>query len=560
MKLKGKATITLINRDGSIAYQEKHTNAITPALAKILGNNLSGTVDYTKLTPIIQKLLGGVCLWHGSLDETSVYLPKQSTATLTAHAGTRSTGGTAGDNTRGTPNTSEGSGYGPIPNGFRFVWEWGSGKGDGKISGLTLCHQDVGDYYNQLHAAQMTDFAPIEDVSNYVMNDNDMTYSDTSPQSTDLPTIVGYSGLKGVPVGFYGDMNHVVSIENVEDETSTMEGGGDGRRGHVNIYISQFSGKDLWLENGLGEVIPDETRTISVSIRWQLGSTDALGRCLYYVAYDEEIKHLYLLQTYHLQYNDWDAPSPPFVFTGWPYNYELQIIDVDLEDGTHETKTVDLPFMSHRDLPVFRMPAQQYNPKQLHVFSGSVIIPVYKTTWVSTPTPEDPYAGYYDWRNGTTSSTALSARVNLRTGVIEDYLSGGSFYEQNNASNFSGHIDLGNDRSVFPTIYVEKRATASTTPVYDCGDYPLLYDASTITRDTQIFGSDQQNNRTFVASSDNELIQFATSYRNGDGDKLKGAILNKMYQASVFRLAQTVTKTSEQTMKVEYEIYQEEES
>ena len=560
MKLKGIVQLTIKDGEtGKIVHQEKHENAITPALQKIFDHNMAGTVDFTKLTPIASKLLGGVCLWDGSLDENSIYLPKQTSAKLTAHAGQHTYSSASDDNTRGNPNT-EAEGYGAITNGFRYVWEWSTSQGAGQITGLTLCHADVGDYYNQLHKSSGMSFCPVDDISNYIVDANDLTYNDASPSSSNLPSAVGIDKMPHIPLGFYdNDINRVVTIELVEDASGSGQGGGDWRTGHVNINICKFTGTGLWLWNEICDV--EIERTISANLNWQWANHDRLGRCWYYVVYDDQENHMYFLQaiTAHTPEN---PPSPTYSFGCSPVASSVNYIDIDLSDGTRSTGWIDLPNSAVHgdDRIVCRTPEEQYEPIQLHMINGCIIMPVYKMEWVATPTTEHPDAGYYDYVHAETM-TSCGARINLRTREVLDFVDGYMAHEGDNGRSYTSCLDLGNERSMFPDAYFERRSPATTVLDNVGNSHTSNFYCDPVPRTNDLFGSDFRSNRLYVASKNDSLVQFATLYKYGTSPaRIKGAILNKMYQASVFRLTRAVTKTMAQTMTVEYTILQEEAS
>ena len=557
MRLKGIAKFTIRNEDGSIAYQEEHSNTITPALQKIFDNNLVGTVDYTKLTPILNKLLGGVCLWYGLLNENDIFLPKQSNAKLVAHAGQHTYSSASDDPTRGVPN-DQADGYGPVENGFRWVWEWANSQGVGTIQGLTLTHADVGDYYNQLNRGTLPNFEPIEDISNYIINSSDLSYSDATPAVADLPKVVGINKAEKMPLGFYGDINHVVSIQYTEDEQTSGPGGGDWRKGHVDIFISKFTGTDLWLQNEIGDIEPDEERTITVpfdigvGVTWQWANFGTPARCFHYVAYDETNKHVYFMSA-----GTQDYPQSPSSST---YNVKyygcgsvLYVKDVDLTTGTITNRFIIHPIIhgAPADHYGFRAHNEPYEPLQIQVVDGCVILPLYAIHWIPTPTPEDPNAGYYDFEHAETVST-IAVRVDIRNGEIKDYIDGVDSFYRDNANSCAVHVNLGNGRMMYPNAYFEEK-TPSTEGFLGTNNLS----GDDLVRNTTLFGQPWRFNRIFTAQRSDSLIQFFTKLRtNAQDTQLRGAVLNKMYQASVFRLNTTVNKTSDQTMTVEYTITQ----
>lgn len=577
MRLKGKAKIIIKDKKtGRIIHEEEHSNTITPALQKIFETNLSGTVSFKKLAPILDKLLGGVCLWDGTLDETSVYLPKQANAKLTAHAGQNTYSSASDDPTRGNPSTQD-EAYGPSADGASFTWVWtfDASQGVGDITGLTLTHADVGDYYNQLDENKLGGLAPIDNISNYELNSNSFTYSDASPAAADLPQVVGIKlpqaspsdpihGLDKIPVGFYGDINHAVSFELVEDSEIDDYRGGKARTGHVNIYISRFTGDGLWLRNSLGDLEPDPEKTISTTLPyWQWANFSSLGRCIYYFAYDESNKHFYFITLGTLASSTWyPEPTPPYNDQWLPFSIELYIKDINLETGETAVRTANLATALYNPNEeynyVFRIHAEPYNPLQISIKDGKIILPIYYFEWKTVKRwngHEEVDVRVPNW--DTVSTTAnQGAEVNLRTGDIDAFVSGYMASEGNNGRSYTAQIPLGNERLMLPDVFVEKKATETHS-----GVFTYKYYSDPLTRQNQIFGSNWRFNRLFTASKEGELLHFVTlTVGNGtQGDKIRGAILNKMYQASVYRLNSKVTKRNDQTMTVVYTLEQQEE-
>jgi hypothetical protein len=575
MRLKGKAKIIIKDKDGRVAYQEEHSNTITPALQKIFETNLAGTNDFTKLTPILDKLLGGVCLWDGLLDESSVYLPKQTRATLTGHAGQHTYESAAADPTRGNPDTED-EAYGPTENGYTWVWTFDRSQAIGDITGLTLCHADVGDYYNQQELNTMpADFSPIENITNYTIDADDFSYDPTSPAASTLPQVVGIKlpatqgdehqhGADKIPLGFYDDINRVVSIELIETtEEDDWRGYGKTRSGQVKIYISKFTGDELWLRNSLGDLIPEEEKTITTTLpRWQWGNFNSLGRCCYFVAYDEEIKHVYFLTIGRC--TSWGLDPQPLI----PYNdqwipkdWELHITDINLETGEKTIKSIDLTdhFPPNMTNLCFRSHAEQYDPLQVLIVDGKAILPIYDLDWKEEQRWDPVTQQWYsvsvpDW-DGVPSQANKGIRLNLRTAEVVDFILGYTANEGNNGRTYTACLDLGNERAMYPDAYIERTAQPSGS-----GFLTYNFKSRSMTRDTSIFGTDWRENRTFTAGKDGELILYATNPKgNGvQGSRIRGSILNKMYQATVFRLQQKVAKRNDQTMTVIYNIEQEE--
>ncbi len=544
MKLKGTAKITLRDaKTGRIVKEEEHSNAITPALQAIFDNNLAGTVDFSKLTPIMSRLLGGVILWRGNVYSSDIYLPKQENAKITAHAGSDTSA--SGDSTKGTLNTNPAA-TGPVPNGYKWTWDWTTSNGNGNITALSLVHEDVGNDYNQNRSGSGFGFSPVEDISNYIINANDFVPDTSVPDYTDLPCAVGTPDQEKIPIGFYGDKNHVVSFSLEEtDSQGPME---EWRDGTVHFYVSKFTGTNVWLRNSIADIDIEKTVNVDIDnlLGWQFGSITRYARACFYVAYDETNKHAYLLQC--ASGHSILDPGPAEYCNDW-----LTIWDIDLVGETVERRKVRLP-ASGDDQWVFRSNEGEYIPIQLHIEDGCVFLPIYLLEWI--PTGDEPGQGYYDYANLPTSSS-LGVRVNLRTATLEGYFDGCTIATQGaNAISNNCHVDLGKERSMYPGVIIEKLGASETR-----GGRSYTFYSEPVTRENKIFGTDNNKNRTYVASTASSLIQFATRCTySGDGgvDQLRGAILNKMYMASVFPLAMPVAKTSATTMTVEYTVTQAE--
>lgn len=529
MKLKGTVKITLRDaKTGRIVNEEEHSNAITPALQAIFDNNLAGTVDFSKLTPIMSRLLGGVILWRGNVYSSDIYLPKQENAKITAHAGSDTSA--SGDTTKGTLNTNPAA-TGPVPNGYKWTWDWTASNGNGNITALSLVHEDVGNKYNQNRSGAGFAFSPVEDVSNYIINANSFVPSDVPAAS--LPAAVGIPDQKKIPIGFYGDKNHIVSFE--LEETTSVDA---FRGGVVHVYISKFTGTDLWLKNNIADI--DIEKTIDVEPTWQYGAQTWIGRAVYYIAYDETNGHLYIITT---AADDGQTPSH-----GRSSSWTVHIWDVNLATEEVDEKTVLLP-VTKPSGEISRSVDEYYTPQQLKVINGCIFLPLYDIDWINTEG-----GGYWDFANEATS-TSLGVRINVRTGTLEDYYDGATIdYHENNNLKSNGQVDLGNERFMYSETLVEKLASPESRNAK-----LFSYYCEPISRASTIFGTTNRMNRTYIAGTAGSLIQFATRCTaSGDGgvDQLRGAILNKMYLASVFNLGTPVAKTSSNTMTVVYTITQ----
>ena len=149
--LKGHIKLTLHNcRTGKNEVYEGD-NIVTDAVSDILGANYVGGVDFNALVPLWQKWFGGVLCYQqahtlnsGNLDPADYFIKADSTQHVVAHAGqTAIDAGHDDDLTRGNP---VGLAYVQTANSIKTVFEWGSARGNGTISALSLTHSDTGSF------------------------------------------------------------------------------------------------------------------------------------------------------------------------------------------------------------------------------------------------------------------------------------------------------------------------------------------------------------------------------------------------------------------------------
>lgn len=499
MKLKGKAKITLKDtKTGKIVHTEEHTNTITPSLARIFGSDIAGTLNYAKLTPVISKLLGGVCLFNGTVDNTKVFLPKSSEATLTAHAGQTPFTVSTDDPKRGNPVGSSG----PVPNGFRWIWEW-SQNGNGTISDVVLTHSDTGDLWNESTPNSMSGFSPIEDVSNEVISPSSFGWIE---QGVLFPHV---QGSENIPIAFITDTNKVVTIE--------------GNENNITVHVGKFTGSGAWIWNELGEIEDEQTFTFEPT-PWQQGTFENFGiGCFYVAVANNKLYAIACGQTGGTIYR--------------PYAQSMTVNVLDLETGTTSTSTIDCSGtlsnygyyerIDGETMPTgttFSMIAvnefRDFN--QLQIVDGSVFIPVF---WGSYQ-----YGGMTD----------CSIRVNLSDPTDQEIVKGFYNNQSGNYSDNIGQIDLGNGR-------IMNRCSMAWS---DNG-----YKGQLITPNTDVFPLYSRYSRGYSAKQPSDSpVQFFTLASNSDG--VRGCILNKLYQATVFHLETPVIKTANLTMTVEYTLTQ----
>lgn len=502
MKLHGKATITLKDaKNGLILHQESHENTITPALARIFASNLAGTMDYSKVTPLYSKLLGGVCLFNGTLDSTDVFLPKASDATLTAHAGQTTYSSADTDPKRGIPNTTLSS---QLANGYMWVWEWGQTQGNGIISHIALTHSDTGDIWNESDTQTMDeDFSPVEDCCNHTVSVEDFLYDEENAILTEMGRI---------PIGFYEDVDHVVTLSiDTENETLT-------------VTRSKFTGSGVWMWNDLAEKFDAEATYDFPLTYWQWGDFESLGIGSFYFAYDQENSKLYTFQI--------GTTSTGTIGSGIfrPYGKTIYIKSLDLTNGNIITSSINMTgtLGEGADSYLYGV-VEDCLPIQLQVIDGCVYFPIFDATVYPT------------------AFTTQSMKFNLSTfaGALVD-----GFYDDlgNNVRYGTSQVDLGNGRMTNSQclLYEDQSGTVEGQAVY---------------RDATVYGTGRRTARTYscVQPTDSP-IQYLTyaGFQADTNGLMRGCLLNKLYQATVFALESSVTKTSAMTMTVNYSIYQTE--
>ena len=499
MKLHGKATLTIKDsKTGKLLHRESHSNTITPAIASIMSSNLSGTLSYGDIMPLVSKLLGGACLFNGTVDPADIFLPKAEDATLTAHAGQNQTFDAAADPKRGIINTAL---SGPISNGYKWTWQWTT-TGNGTITDVALTHADTGDFWNESVPNMMAaNFEPCEDICLHNLDG----------------TIFGYSGeyglpgdhlenAKKIPIGFLDDVNGVVTIEVDEDNM------------RFNVYVAKFPGNGAWIWNELGEPY-DEYMIPFVVSHPQWGYFENLGYFMYMLAFDKENKKLYAFT------NGSQRVDGSWINKSKDFSYDI----LDLNTGIVTSGTVDCesalgaPDPDNPNL-CFISTFSAGNPILTQIVDGSVFLP-------------------------TDKSQVL--RVNLSNTADQELIDNLYVTVGNDQTN-NGAVNLGNDRICLLNTYGYKKGDGTYAGL------PIKRENAVST----VFGPQDKNVRVFAAEQPTPSpIQFLTrSYYGVPDDPPRGAILNKLYMATVFHLENSVTKSASQTMTLEYTLTQEEES
>jgi len=138
-KLHGHTKITIEEDGGKIVYEED--NIVTNAVADIFKCDYDGLIEIEKLLPI-RNLFGGIMCFQERLDEDAgaYWPPAQSSNPLTCHAG--QTPHATGSTKRGNPN---GALSGEITGGYRFVYDFATSQGNGRITSVCMTSSAAGD-------------------------------------------------------------------------------------------------------------------------------------------------------------------------------------------------------------------------------------------------------------------------------------------------------------------------------------------------------------------------------------------------------------------------------
>ena len=143
--LKGKTTIELTDVKTKEKEIYKDENIVTNAVPDLFSLNPSGLVYYmdgcspTKfdenLFPIANKCYGGILLFQDTLEENTnkYFAPRNNQIIGYASNDVNPTD----EKKRGSFNLTE---SGPIENGYKFVWDFSTSQGNGRISSLALTH------------------------------------------------------------------------------------------------------------------------------------------------------------------------------------------------------------------------------------------------------------------------------------------------------------------------------------------------------------------------------------------------------------------------------------
>lgn len=171
--IKGHVKVSLHNcKNGKTEIVAEGDNIITNAFSEILGANIGGAVDYSKIfgaNGIWKKWFGGVLLYEQAhtIDRNNYFPRADSESHLFAHAGQNSIDSEHDDDlTRGNPVSAA---YVLTDDAVKQVWEWGPTRGnvpDGRyIRALSLTHADTGDAGLGSNTYAFRNFVPMEEIN-----------------------------------------------------------------------------------------------------------------------------------------------------------------------------------------------------------------------------------------------------------------------------------------------------------------------------------------------------------------------------------------------------------
>lgn len=151
MKLKGTIVMELMDVNSGEVTTITEENMVTNAVNDILGTNpmgvfyceaeySTGVVWTENLLPICPNMIGGILLFPKALEERAdnIYPPSDNLPVAYASNDVNSTANTA----RGSLNLTESK---ALDNGYKFVWEFTPGQGNGTIAAVALTSRQGGE-------------------------------------------------------------------------------------------------------------------------------------------------------------------------------------------------------------------------------------------------------------------------------------------------------------------------------------------------------------------------------------------------------------------------------
>lgn len=197
MSIKGRATIELVNADGTKEVV-KHDNMVTNALADLFRSYRGEVVPGLKLSKLgddfVKNFFGGILLFNEKLntDADDYMIP---TTKVTGFAGQTSYSGL--DVARGSCNDTE---SGLQPDGsYKLVWDFSTAQSNGSIQSVALCPKIMGEI----------------GVSDTIQNSekkfyNDLAFSANNPYDGNGYLLVDSSG--NYTAGVYNSYLRIVAV------------------------------------------------------------------------------------------------------------------------------------------------------------------------------------------------------------------------------------------------------------------------------------------------------------------------------------------------------------
>lgn len=143
--IKGKSIIELTNQKTGEVKKYENENLITNGALNYMQNLMvTNNYRYAENQTLMDDLFGGIWLFDNTLVENknNIFIPDPTTARMIGHAGPNVFPNDT-DTTRGIKNQDE---SGTIENGYRYVYDFGTSKGNGTIRSISLTHSLTGDW------------------------------------------------------------------------------------------------------------------------------------------------------------------------------------------------------------------------------------------------------------------------------------------------------------------------------------------------------------------------------------------------------------------------------
>lgn len=143
--MKGKTIIELTDVKTKEKEVLEDNNLVTDVVEKILTLNPNGLVTNIEkgtFYPIVEKILGGILLFKDKITEDKNLSFVSTSNVCTGYAGQGE--GNQDNPLQGSFNKQESQ---ATSNGYKFVWDFGTSKANGKISSVCLTNAQAGDGY-----------------------------------------------------------------------------------------------------------------------------------------------------------------------------------------------------------------------------------------------------------------------------------------------------------------------------------------------------------------------------------------------------------------------------